>query len=199
EDWQQAIHQALQTAVTRSQVPNEPPGGQLSGGLESSLLVALLAESGQQQICTFSIGFDDAGDNRGNEFRYSEKVSGAFGTDHHVLRLVASDVADVLEDAVLAIAELMASHDVPASSLHAQSVFQQAKSLQCGQGADEIFAGYRYHGAAASIPRQAALATFADSFVDNNHQDLAGILNPQWLTHTDVSNELLAEDRKSVV
>ncbi|HIW45882.1 MAG TPA: N-acetylglutaminylglutamine amidotransferase [Candidatus Yaniella excrementigallinarum] len=193
EDWQQAIHQALQTAVTRSQVPNEPPGVQLSGGLDSSLLVALLAESGQQQISTFSIGFDDAGDNRGNEFRYSEKVADAFGTDHHVLRLGASDVADVLDDAVLAMAEPMASHDVPAFYLHAQSVVQQAKSLQCGQGADEIFAGYSYHGAAASIPRQAALATFADSFVDNNHQDLAGILNPQWLTHTDVSNELLAE------
>src|SRR5699024_605191 len=50
EDWQQAIHQALPTAVTRSQVPNGPPGVQLSGGLDSSLLVALLAESGQQQI-----------------------------------------------------------------------------------------------------------------------------------------------------
>src|SRR5699024_10629413 len=81
----------------------------------------------------------------------------------------------------------LASHDVPAFYLHARSVVQLAKSLQCGQGADEIFAGYSYHGAAASIPRQAALATFADSFVDNNHQDLAGILNPQWLTHTDVS------------
>ncbi len=193
DDWQQAIHQALQTAVTRSQAPNEPPGVQLSGGLDSSLLVALLAESGQQQLSTFSIGFDDAGEQQGNEFKYSEKVADVFGTNHHVLRLGASDVAEALDDAVLAMTEPMASHDVPAFFLHAQSVAKQAKTIQCGQGADEIFAGYTYHGAAASIPREAALATFANSFVDNDHQDLAEILNPQWLVRTDVSNELLAE------
>src|SRR5699024_12230549 len=103
-------------------VPIESPSVQLSGGLDSNLLVDVLAESSQQQISTFSICFDDAGDNRGNEFRYSEKVADAFGTDHHVLRLGASDVADVLDDAVLAMAEPMASHDVPAFYLHAQSV-----------------------------------------------------------------------------
>src|SRR5699024_9211180 len=166
---------------------------QLSGGLDSSVLVALLAESGQQQISTFSIGFDDAGQQQGNEFKYSEKVAEVFGTDHHVLRLGASDVADVLDDAVLAMMEPMASHDVPAFYLHAQSVAKQANSIQCGQGADEIFAGYSYHSAAASIPREAALATFADSFVDATHHDLAEALNPQWLMSTDVSGELLAE------
>src|SRR5699024_12138553 len=75
EDWQQAIHQALQTAVTRSQLPNEPPGVQLSGGVDSSLLVAVLAVSRQQQISTFIIGFDAACDNRGIEFKFYEMVA----------------------------------------------------------------------------------------------------------------------------
>src|SRR5699024_11108475 len=78
EDWQLAFIEALQSAVTRCQVPSEPPCVQLSGGCDSSLLVGLLGESGQQQVFTFRIGFDAAGDSLGNVFRYSQKVVDAF-------------------------------------------------------------------------------------------------------------------------
>ncbi|MGX9901833.1 asparagine synthase-related protein [Arthrobacter sp. SA17] len=63
DDWQEALHESLRTAVQRRLVADVPVGVLLSGGLDSSLLVALLAEAGQPGLSTFSIGFDGAGRN----------------------------------------------------------------------------------------------------------------------------------------
>ena len=73
---------ALRTAVQRRMVADVPVGVLLSGGLDSSLIVALLAGEGQQGLATFSIGFADAGGQRGNEFYYSDLVAAEFGTAH---------------------------------------------------------------------------------------------------------------------
>ena len=59
-----------------------PVGVLLSGGLDSSLIVGLLADEGQRGLPTFSIGFADAGGKRGDEFEYSDLVARAFGTTH---------------------------------------------------------------------------------------------------------------------
>jgi asparagine synthase (glutamine-hydrolysing) len=71
-------------------------------------------------------------------------------------------------------------------------VSRHLKVVQCGQGADEVFAGYAYHQPLALVPRQGALDTFSASFVDSSHEELAGILEPEWRVETDVSREVLA-------
>ena len=193
QDWHDAIRQSLETAVQRSIVSKDHMGVLLSGGLDSSLLVALLANAGVEDIATFSVGFDGVGDQSGNEFVYSDRVAQEFGTDHHTLQIGTNELYAAVDDAIAAMTEPMASHDVPAFYLHSQAVAKHTNMVQCGQGADEIFAGYRYHRAADGVDRQEVLPTFLEAFEDHNQDDLAGILSPEWLAPSDVSREMLAE------
>src|SRR5690625_3694720 len=87
----------------------------------------------------------------------------------------------------------LTSHHVPAFYLHSQVVAEHSNVVQSGQGADEIFAGYRYHRVAESVSRESALTVFNEAFLDHTQNDLAQILNPTWLTSTNVSHELLAD------
>ena len=68
-------------------VADVPVGVLLSGGLDSSLIVALLAEEGQRGLATFSIGFPDAGGREGDEFAFSDRSRERFETDHRQIRV----------------------------------------------------------------------------------------------------------------
>ncbi|OUM42688.1 N-acetylglutaminylglutamine amidotransferase [Arthrobacter sedimenti] len=192
KDWQDALRDALQTAVRRRMVADVPVGVLLSGGLDSSLLVALLAEEGQHGLSTFSIGFDGAGGDAGNEFAYSDLIADTFGTRHERLHVSTAEFGPSIDAAVGAMSEPMASHDVTAFHLLSATVSRHLKVVQCGQGADEVFAGYAYHQPLARVPRRDALATFSASFVDSSHEELTGILEPEWRVEADVSREVLA-------
>ena len=79
---------SLKTAVDRRRVADVPVGVLLSGGLDSSLVVALLADGGTaNNLKTFSIGFDSVGDVVGDEFCYSDLIATRFATDHHRIRI----------------------------------------------------------------------------------------------------------------
>jgi asparagine synthase (glutamine-hydrolysing) len=193
-DWQDAVHAALKTAVRRRMVADVPVGVLLSGGLDSSILVALLAEEGQHGLSTFSIGFDGAGGDSGNEFVYSDLVASEFGTRHERLHVSTAEFAPSIDGAVEAMSEPMASHDVTAFHLLSKTVAQHLKVVQCGQGADEVFGGYAYHQPLASVPRAEAHPAFTASFVDHSHAELLEILEPEWYTGSDVSSRILAEN-----
>src|SRR5690606_10882131 len=120
-DWQDAITEALHTAVRRRMVADVPVGVLLSGGLDSSLIVALLSECGAR-VPTFSIGFDAVGSRDGDEFRWSDLVARELGTDHHRLHRDDLDLLAALPGAVEAMSEPMASHDVVAFHLLAREV-----------------------------------------------------------------------------
>jgi len=191
-DWQDAVRDALRTAVRRRMVADVPVGVLLSGGLDSSLLVSLLAEEGQHGLSTFSIGFDSAGGDSGNEFEYSDLVAREFGTRHERLHISTADFAPSIGDAVGAMSEPMSSHDVTAFHLLSRTVTEHLKVVQCGQGADEVFGGYGYHQPLAAVGRSEAHSAFTSSFVDHSHEDLFRILEPEWLTGSDASSEVLA-------
>jgi asparagine synthase (glutamine-hydrolysing) len=191
-DWQDAVRESLKTAVRRRMVADVPVGVLLSGGLDSSLLVALLAEEGQHGLSTFSIGFDGAGGDSGNEFAYSDLVAREFGTRHEQLHVSTSEFAPSIAAAVGAMSEPMASHDVTAFHLLCRTVTEHVKVVQCGQGADEVFGGYAYHQPLGSVGRAGALPAFSASFVDHSHEELLNILEPEWYCGSDVSSEVLA-------
>ncbi|MFL6124011.1 N-acetylglutaminylglutamine amidotransferase [Actinophytocola sp.] len=192
QDWREAVREALRTAVRRRTVADVEVGVLLSGGLDSSLVVALLAEQGLRPR-TFSIGFTDRDGIDGDEFAYSDAVAHKFGTDHHQLRIGDEEIAGAVGHAVAAMSEPMGAHDVTAFHLVCREVSRHVKVVQSGQGADEVFAGYRYHQPAAAAARDRAAAVLRDSFYDHHHEELGHILQPDWLTEHDHSGDLLAE------
>ncbi|NMO36500.1 N-acetylglutaminylglutamine amidotransferase [Streptomyces sp. GMY01] len=191
EDWTDAVLEALRTAVRRRMVADVPVGVLLSGGLDSSLIVALLAEEGQRQLATFSVGFESEGGDEGDEFRYSDLVARRFSTDHHQLLVPSDRVSHALDDAVAAMSEPMMSHDVVAFHLLSEQVAKEVKVVQSGQGADEVFAGYHWYPAMADAPRQDAARAYIDAYFDRSHADLARMLEPDMLADHDASAEFV--------
>ncbi|MFB4269845.1 N-acetylglutaminylglutamine amidotransferase [Nonomuraea sp. GTA35] len=190
-EWRRAVLDALRVAVRRRMVADVPVGVLLSGGLDSSLIVALLAEQGQQDLATFSIGFEPAGGEPGEEFAYSDLVARRFGTDHHRIRIPDARLMEGLQDAVRAMSEPMVSHDCVAFYLLSQEVARHVKVVQSGQGADEVFAGYSWFPPLAGVPRQEAAGVYARAFFDRPHDGLAAILSPDRLLDRDASGDFV--------
>jgi asparagine synthase (glutamine-hydrolysing) len=191
-DWQDALLASLTTAVQRRMVSDVPVGVLLSGGLDSSLIVALLAREGQQDLSTFSIGFDTVGGRTGDEFFYSDIIARQFSTDHHQIRVAAADLLPPLEAAVHAMAEPMVSHDCVAFYLLSEAVAKHLKVVQSGQGADEILAGYHWYRPLAQVSRDQALATYSQSFFDRDAAGMARVLTPEYLLDGDPPREWVA-------
>jgi asparagine synthase (glutamine-hydrolysing) len=189
--WIEAVHAALRTAVKkRIEIADVKVGVLLSGGLDSSLLVALLAEQGINDLMTFSIGFEDQPEERGNEFEYSDAVADYFGTRHHKYSIPNTEVLRRLPEAVDNMAEPMVSQDVVSFYLLSEQVAKTVKVVQSGQGADEVFAGYSWH------PKMAAdSGPYVDRlrrhYFDRDHDEFVAMIAPSHQIG-DVSSALLA-------
>jgi asparagine synthase (glutamine-hydrolysing) len=178
------VEEALRTAVRRRMVADVPVGVLLSGGVDSSLIVALLAQMGQRDLQTFSIGFEAGGGEEGDEFRYSDLVAQRFETGHHQIRIPTPDLLQVLPETIAAMSEPMVSYDNVAFYLLSREVSRHLKVVQSGQGADEVFAGYHWYPTLASSSQPAA--DYARVFFDRDHEALQATLDPRWHT-SDVS------------
>jgi asparagine synthase (glutamine-hydrolysing) len=192
QDWAAAVDDALRVAVERRMVADVPVGVLLSGGLDSSFIVALLAESGQRGLTTFSIGFEAAAGEEGDEFQYSDIIAKQFDTVHHQIRIGKDRFLPAVARTVSAMSEPMVSHDCVAFNLLSEDVSKQVKVVQSGQGADEIFAGYSWYPPLENVPRDRAVDAYAREFFDRPHADLARQLSPEWLVDADVSREFVA-------
>ncbi|MFE6364799.1 N-acetylglutaminylglutamine amidotransferase [Streptomyces sp. NPDC057806] len=191
DEWRDAVLDALRTAVRRRMVSDVPVGVLLSGGLDSSLIVALLADEGQRDLKTFSVGFETEGGEKGDEFRYSDLVAREFGTDHRQMMVPSERVSTALDGAVAAMSEPMISHDVVAFHLLSEQVSKEVKVVQSGQGADEVFAGYHWYPKLAEVSREDEPERYAETYFDRSHADLARILRPELLADDDVSGDFV--------
>ncbi|HLL68911.1 MAG TPA: N-acetylglutaminylglutamine amidotransferase [Micromonosporaceae bacterium] len=192
-DWKDAVLSGLRTAVDRRTVADVPVGVLLSGGLDSSLIVALLAELGQPGLTTFSIGFEAKAGETGDEFSYSDLVAKHFGTEHHQIRIGASRFLPGVHRAISAMSEPMVSHDCVAFYLLSEEVSKHVKVVQSGQGADEVFAGYDWYPPLEGVPRAQAVDAYASVFFDRPHAALGDQLAAEWMLQTDASREFVVE------
>ncbi|GLY94330.1 N-acetylglutaminylglutamine amidotransferase [Actinoplanes sp. NBRC 103695] len=187
EQWTYEVGQKLRVAVERRMVADVPVGVLLSGGLDSSLIVALLAEQGQRGLTTFSIGFEAAAGETGDEFAYSDLIAKQFDTEHHQIRIGRDRFLPAVTRTVSAMSEPMVSHDCVAFNLLSEDVSQHVKVVQSGQGADEIFAGYSWYPPLATVPRDGAVTAYAAEFFDRDFAALGRQLSPEWMLATDES------------
>src|SRR5215218_3629884 len=186
-DWEDAIEEALRVAVRRRLVADIPVGVLLSGGLDSSLIVGLLAEEGQTGLATYSIGFEAVGGREGDEFQYSDVIAERFSTDHHRIRVASDELAAALGHAIHAMAEPMVSHDVVAFDLLSERVSQSIRVVQSGQGADEVFAGYHWYPPLAGAGREEAVERYARAFFDRDHAQLQQVVSDRYALEEDPS------------
>ena len=192
-EWIAAIHEALKTAVRRrNNIADVPVGVLLSGGLDSSLLVGLLAEIGIQDIRTFTIGFDDQPEEKGSEYEYSDAVVERFQPTHHKFHIPNEHTLLRLPEAVANMAEPMFGQDAIGFYLLSEQVSKHVKVVQSGQGADEVFGGYFWYPQAHADKNVDMLKRLAPYYFDREHDEMAQMLQPAFQTH-DFTGELVRE------
>lgn len=189
--WRERVGAALRKAVERRMVADVPVGVLLSGGVDSSLVVALLAETGQSGLKTFSIGFEEAHGESGDEFVYSDMVAKRYGTDHTRIFVASDRLMEALPGTIGAMSEPMVSHDNVGFYLLSQEVSKHIKVVQSGQGADEVFGGYHWYPPLAES--NDIVADYARVFFDRDDRTLRSQVSPQALCGTDASRDFVAE------
>lgn len=191
EQWRDRVLEALRVAVRRRMVADVPVGVLLSGGVDSSLIVGLLAEEGQKDLMTFSIGFEEANGEKGDEFVYSDLIAKRFETDHHKIFVPAEDLMGHLPDTIRAQSEPMVSYDNIGFYLLSREVSKHIKVVQSGQGADEVFAGYHWYP--PLMGSNDVVGDYAKVFFDRSHETLATQLSGEWMADRDESFELVRD------
>lgn len=192
QEWLAATRAVMTRAVERHRLASDVPVGiLLSGGLDSSLLVGMLADH-VDDLNTFSIGFEDVAGETANEFEYSDLMAKHFGTRHHRFSIPNSEVLATLPDAIAQMSEPMPSYDVTAFYLLGEKVSEHVKVVLAGQGADEVFGGYFWYplmDAASGTPLQ----RFSQHYFDRDHDEYLAMVTPEYHVG-DVTSEWVASE-----
>lgn len=147
EQLSQGLLERLEEAVRLQLMSDVPLGAMLSGGLDSSLIVALMARNMGEPVKTFSVGF--AEDGKRNELADARLVAQTFGTDHHELELSVSDRQVDMEALVWFLDEPLADLSALGFLALSKLASRHVTVALSGQGADELLGGYAKHQAAA--------------------------------------------------
>ena len=191
QEWIDVIHDALRAAVEkRKRIADVPVGVLLSGGIDSSLLVGLLCEAGVADLKTFSVGFEDQPEEKGNEFEYSDAVVERFGTDHHRFLVPNDEVLPRLPEAFSHMAEPMFAQDAVAFYLLSEVVSKEVKVVQSGQGADEVFGGYFWYPQMHHSIKP-GLQRFSEHYFDRTHNEYLEMVDSRFHDE-DVTSRLMA-------
>ncbi len=145
DDCRQQLADLLRESVGLRLRSDVPFGAFLSGGVDSSTIVALMAEQMSEPVKTFSVGFDGGGE--ADELPYARQVAERFGCEHHTLVVTASDFLRDAEDVLWHLDQPIADQATVATHMVAKLARRHVKMVLTGEGGDELFAGYaRYQG-----------------------------------------------------
>jgi asparagine synthase (glutamine-hydrolysing) len=155
EEWLERVRATVTAAVRRRLIADVPLGALLSGGIDSSIVVALMAQASPEPVRTFTVGFADS---RYDEREHARAVAQRWGTDHVELG-VHTDVADTLPRLAATLDEPLGDEAALPLYLICEQARTEVTVALTGDGGDESFAGYeRYvaHELAGRIPAPAA-------------------------------------------
>ncbi len=161
---EERLRQLLTTAVSKRMVADVPMGAFLSGGVDSSTIVALMSERTDRPVATFTIGFEDT--EGFDERLYARAVARHFGTEHTEF-VVQADAATLVD-------RLVDHHDQPFGDSSALPTYLLSELTRrhvtvalCGDGGDEVFAGYERFAAAMALAKLQLLPSGAPEAVAN--------------------------------
>lgn len=129
----------LRETIRGQLMADVPVGAFLSGGIDSSLIVALMQQESTAPINTFTIGFDEA---EFDETPHARRIAAHLGTRHHELRLTGSDVGAVVPAMAEVYDEPFSDNSQIATLVLARLARQSVKVCLTGDGGDELFGGY---------------------------------------------------------
>jgi asparagine synthase (glutamine-hydrolysing) len=145
----EALKAALRKAVTRQLMADVPLGAFLSGGIDSSAIVALMSEASAQPVNSFSIGFSDGSY---NELPYAREVAALCKTNHRE-RSVSPNLGDLFERLVVHLDEPFADVSLFPTFSVSELAREHVKVVLSGDGGDELFGGYDAYQAQALAVR----------------------------------------------
>jgi len=140
-EWIELIREKLLSTIKMQMVSDVPLGAFLSGGIDSSTIVAAMARATNRPVKTYSIGYEGK-DNYYNELPFAGIVAKAFGTDHHEI-VVRPEVSELLPKLVWHLDEPIADSACLTTFLVARLARQSVTVILSGVGGDELFGGYR--------------------------------------------------------
>ena len=141
--WVEAVRAELERSVRDQMVSDVPIGAFLSGGIDSSAVVAFMSRHSSQPVKTYSIGFHGStGAQLYNELPYARQVSEIFGTDHHEI-VVQPDVATLLPQLIWHMDEPISDAAFITTYLVSKFARRDVTVILSGVGGDELFGGYK--------------------------------------------------------
>ena len=166
-EWVERIRARLDESVRMQMVSDVPIGAFLSGGIDSSTVVGLMAAHSDQPIRTYAIGFKGTdADDYYNELPYARRVAGLFHTKHQEI-VVRPDVVTLLPRLLWHMDEPLCDTAFVTTYLVSQFARRDVTVILSGVGGDELFGGYRrylgnhYHAYFDRLPRWARRAALA--------------------------------------
>jgi asparagine synthase (glutamine-hydrolysing) len=142
-EWVTELRGLLEDAVEKQMVADVPLGAFLSGGIDSSIIVGLMAHYASAPVRTFSVAFPNWPGL--DESPYARRVAQYYGTNHEEITVI-TNIADELPALVKAFDEPFADPAAYPTMLMARAARQHVTVVLTGEGADELFAGYGWYG-----------------------------------------------------
>jgi asparagine synthase (glutamine-hydrolysing) len=180
EDIAEELRAQLMESVRLHMVSDVPVGAFLSGGTDSSAVVAAMSAMGSGRVKTFSIGFRDEGF---NELPFARMVAERWGTDHHEL-ILEPDVMGVLTDLAWDLDEPFGDSSAIPTYMVSKMAAQHVKVVLSGDGGDELFAGYTEYVVESRERRARFLPAMARETLGGLSRAMPdGMRGKNWLHH----------------
>jgi asparagine synthase (glutamine-hydrolysing) len=178
ETYAEELAELLRDSVRSHLMSDVPFGAFLSGGVDSSTVVALMSQLLDEPVKTFAVGFEGPGE-AFSELPYARMVADRYSTDHHEIMISPSDFLNLAEKVVWHLDQPIADDACLANFMVAELASRHVKMVLTGEGGDELFAGYARYAGERFAPVFRAFPSPARSFVLGTARRLPGLRRPK--------------------